>query len=118
LAGRFSTACDAAVLGVGRGAFIEHFSKWRIDARTAPSTLPITAPMIFPYIVITIVGHVLVIGLLHYEMSGAHVAPWIYLAWTVPAAIVLPILMLPSAKGAVVGFQWAKGMHGFGAPSP
>ena len=71
-----------------------------------------------PYIVITIVGHVLVIGLLHYEMSGAHVAPWIYLAWTVPAAIFLPILILPSVKGAVVGFQWAKGMHGFGTPSP
>ena len=69
-----------------------------------------------PYIVITIVGHILVIGLLHYEMSGARVAPLVYLAWTVPAAILLPLFMLPSVKGAVVAFQWARGMHGF-APS-
>lgn len=69
-----------------------------------------------PYIVITIVGHILVVGLLHHQMSGASLAPWVYLAWMVPAAIVLPIAMLPSVKGAVVGFQWAKGMHGLGSP--
>jgi uncharacterized protein (DUF983 family) len=35
------------------------------------------------------------------------------MAWLVPAAIILPLIMLPSIKGAVVGLQWAKQMHGF-----
>jgi len=67
-----------------------------------------------PYIAITIVGHILVAGLLHYEMSGAQIAPWVYLAWTIPLAIILPLIMLPPIKGSVVAFQWTKGMHGLG----
>jgi uncharacterized protein (DUF983 family) len=66
-----------------------------------------------PYIAITIVGHILVAFLLHYELSGAPLAPWVYLAWLVPAAVILPLIMLPSIKGAVIAFQWARGMHGF-----
>ena len=66
-----------------------------------------------PYIAITIVGHILVVGIMHYEMSGAQIAPWIYLAWSVPLSIILPLLMLPSIKGGVVGLQWANRMHGF-----
>lgn len=68
-----------------------------------------------PYVAITIVGHILVIGIMHFEMTGAHIAPWVYLAWTLPLAVVLPLLMLPSIKGGVVAFQWSKGMHGLGA---
>lgn len=67
-----------------------------------------------PYVAITIVGHILVIGIMHFEMTGAHIAPWVYLVWTLPLAVVLPLLMLPSIKGGVVAFQWSKGMHGFG----
>ena len=67
-----------------------------------------------PYVAITIVGHILVIGIMHFEMTGAHVAPWVYLVWTLPLAVVLPLLMLPSIKGGVVAFQWSKGMHGLG----
>jgi uncharacterized protein (DUF983 family) len=51
--------------------------------------------------------------LLHYELSDAPLAPWVYLAWLVPAAIILPLIMLPSIKGAAIAFQWARGMHGF-----
>lgn len=65
------------------------------------------------YIAITIVGHILVVGLMHFQMSEGEIAPWVYLAWLVPLAIILPLLILPSIKGAVVGFQWARGMHGF-----
>ena len=31
----------------------------------------------------------------------------------VPLAIILPLITLPSIKGAVVGLQWANRMHGF-----
>lgn len=33
-------------------------------------------------------------------------------------AIVLSLLLLPRIKGAFVGLQWARRMHGFGDPAP
>lgn len=65
------------------------------------------------YIAITIVGHVLIVGAVHFQLSGAEIAPWVYLAWLLPLAIVLPLVMLPSIKGGIVGVQWALRMHGF-----
>ena len=68
-----------------------------------------------PYIAIFIVGHVLVGWMLHAEMSGP-VDPMLYVWTMIPAAIILPLIMLPSIKGAVVGLQWANYMHGFDPP--
>lgn len=68
-----------------------------------------------PYIGITIVGHILIVGIMHYELSGAAIEPWVYLVIAVPLALILPLVLLPSIKGAVVGLQWANRMHGFGA---
>ncbi len=65
-----------------------------------------------PYIAIFIVGHVLVGWMLHAEMSGP-VDPMLYVWTMIPAAILLPLIMLPSIKGAVVGLQWANYMYGF-----
>ena len=65
-----------------------------------------------PYIAIFIVGHVLVGAMLHMEMTQA-ASPMTYLLTLLPAAVILPLIMLPSIKGAVVGLQWAAGMHGF-----
>ena len=65
-----------------------------------------------PYIAITIVGHILVLGMLHMEMTML-VSPITYLYTMVPLAIILPLLMLPSIKGGIVGLQWANRMHGF-----
>jgi uncharacterized protein (DUF983 family) len=70
-----------------------------------------------PYIAIFIVGHVLVGWMLHAEMSGP-VNPMLYVWTMIPAAIILPLLMLPSIKGAVVGLQWANYMHGFEPSGP
>ena len=39
-----------------------------------------------------------------------------YLLIMLPLGIVLPLAMLQPIKGAVVGLQWAKRMHGFGKP--
>ena len=66
-----------------------------------------------PYIAIMIVGHLLVAVMLHMEMVW-HVNPLTYLYTMVPLAIILPLAILPSIKGAIVGFQWANRMHGFG----
>lgn len=65
-----------------------------------------------PYIAILIVGHLIVGAMLHLEFSY-EIAPWVYVATMVPAALILPLLMLPSIKGAIVGLQWAQRMHGF-----
>lgn len=66
-----------------------------------------------PYIAIMIVGHLLVLAMLHMEMVW-HVNPLTYLYTMVPLAVILPLVMLPSIKGAIVGLQWANGMYGFG----
>ncbi len=66
-----------------------------------------------PYLSIIIVGHIIVGLMLHLEMAYQDVAPWVYVVTMVPAAIVLPLLLLPSIKGAVVGLQWANKMYGF-----
>lgn len=67
-----------------------------------------------PYIVIFIIGHLLVGVMLHLEMTHS-APPWVYLATMLPLAVILPLIMLPSIKGGVVGLQWAAGMHGFDA---
>jgi uncharacterized protein (DUF983 family) len=67
----------------------------------------------FPaYIVIVIVGHILVPLVL---MVETHIAPpfWVgMLVWPI-AVVVLGLALLQPVKGAIVGMQWALGMHGF-----
>jgi uncharacterized protein (DUF983 family) len=65
-----------------------------------------------PYLSILIVGH-LIVGLMLELEFHAEIAPWVYFATMVPAALILPLILLPSIKGAVVGLQWAQRMHGF-----
>lgn len=65
-----------------------------------------------PYLAIMIVGHLLVGIMLHLEMVW-HVNPVVYLYTMIPLAVILPLGLLPSIKGAVVGLQWAQRMHGF-----
>ena len=65
-----------------------------------------------PYIAILIVGHLIVGLMLELELH-ASIEPWVYLVTMVPAALILPLIMLPSIKGAIVGMQWATRMHGF-----
>jgi uncharacterized protein (DUF983 family) len=66
-----------------------------------------------PYIAIMIVGHILVGLMLHMDMVW-HVDPLTYLYTMVPLAVILPLAMLPSIKGSIVGLQWANRMYGFG----
>lgn len=66
-----------------------------------------------PYIAITIVGHIIIFLMLHLDMEY-HVQPITYVYTMIPLAIVLPLAMLPSIKGAIVGLQWANRMYDFG----
>ena len=65
-----------------------------------------------PYIAIVIVGHLIIFAMLHMEMVW-HVSPAVYLYTMLPLGIVLPLAMLPSIKGFIVGLQWGNRMHGF-----
>ncbi|KPH82207.1 DUF983 domain-containing protein [Bosea vaviloviae] len=66
-----------------------------------------------PYVVITIVGHIIVGGILLAEKyadwsMGMHMAIW-------PAlTVILSLLLMQPVKGGVIGLQWAMRMHGFG----
>lgn len=64
------------------------------------------------YLVVLVIGHILVpfvvAANLRFDIStGVQMALW-------PAiALVLAMVMIQPAKGAVIGFQWARRMHGF-----
>jgi uncharacterized protein (DUF983 family) len=66
-----------------------------------------------PYVAITIVGHIIIFLMLHMDMSYK-IQPITYLLTMIPLAIILPLIMLPSIKGAIVGLQWSLRMYGFG----
>ncbi len=65
-----------------------------------------------PYFTITLVGHIVVPGLLLMERF---LAPpmWVQAAIWLPATVILSLLLLPPIKGALIGLQWANYMHGF-----
>jgi uncharacterized protein (DUF983 family) len=67
----------------------------------------------FPaYIVIVIVGHIVVPLVLLVET--AYAPPYWFSATLWPSlTAVLALALLQPVKGAVVGLQWALGMHGF-----
>ena len=65
-----------------------------------------------PYIIITIVGHIVVGGLLLAEQY----ADWSFTTYMVIwplLTVVLSMALMQPVKGAVIGLQWAFHMHGF-----
>ena len=66
-----------------------------------------------PYFTIFVVGHIVVPLMLMLEQR---VAPpeWVHMALWIPLTLLLSFYFLPRIKGALIGFQWAKRMHGFG----
>lgn len=66
-----------------------------------------------PYLTVFVVGHLVVALFMAMEEVGdlsllAHLAIWI------PVTLVLSLGLLRPFKGATIGLQWAKRMHGFG----
>ena len=65
------------------------------------------------YLSILIVGHLMVPVLLTlWEVFRP--APIVLAGIACSLAVVLALYLLPRLKGAMIAYQWAKGMHGFG----
>lgn len=67
------------------------------------------------YLTILVVGH-LMAPLLLWVYPVFRPGPWTIIAIFATGTVVLSLLLLPRFKGALVGLQWAKRMHGFGGP--
>ena len=67
-----------------------------------------------PYIVMVIVGHIVGYGILMSE-TRFEWPLWVHLATWPALTIILSFALMQPVKGAVVGLQYALGMHGFGA---
>lgn len=69
----------------------------------------------FPaYVTILLVGKLLVAGMISVEFAWAPPA-WVHWAIWPAMTVGLSLWLLPRVKGAIVGMQWAYGMHGFGS---
>jgi len=65
------------------------------------------------YFTILIVGHILVPIALLVQTKWSPDVSWL-LGIGIPTIIISCLLLLPRIKGALVAFQWARHMHGFG----
>jgi uncharacterized protein (DUF983 family) len=71
-----------------------------------------------PYFTMLIVGHV-VIGLLLSTEVYFRPPMWVEAAVWGPVLVLMSLWLLPRIKGALIGYQWALRMHGFGlGPDP
>jgi uncharacterized protein (DUF983 family) len=67
-----------------------------------------------PYVTMLIVGHVVVAGILAAEDLWPDLPVLLgSILWAL-LAVALSLVLLPRVKGALVGYQWAMRMHGFG----
>ena len=66
-----------------------------------------------PYIVVTIMGHLVLGGFMMTEMLLT-LSSWGHLAIWVPITIIGSLALMQPVKGGVIGLQWALRMHGFG----
>ncbi len=66
------------------------------------------AGLFLPFVVITLVIHVVAFVMLDMEVNG-HGSPLFYIYVLVPLTLVLTLGILPSAKGAIIGLMWSKG---------
>ncbi|MFO0996747.1 MAG: DUF983 domain-containing protein [Alphaproteobacteria bacterium] len=66
-----------------------------------------------PYFTVLVVGHIIVpLSLVAEQLFEPPV--WLQLALWLPLTLVASLALLPRIKGALIGLQWANGMHGFG----
>jgi uncharacterized protein (DUF983 family) len=66
-----------------------------------------------PYFTMMIVLHFVISGLLTVEQTYSP-ATWVQLSIWLPVSLVSALWLLPRVKGALIGIQWARRMHGFG----
>lgn len=68
-----------------------------------------------PYFVMTITAHIVIGGIFYFEKYHS-LDLWLQAAIWCPTLILLSLWLLPRVKGALIGYQWALRMHGFGEP--
>ena len=68
------------------------------------------------YLTLLIVCHVIGAGVLFSDEILPNAPLIIAISFWLAATALMSILILPRMKGAVVGYQWALRMHGFGNP--
>ncbi|ACA20924.1 protein of unknown function DUF983 [Methylobacterium sp. 4-46] len=68
-----------------------------------------------PYLVIFIVGHVVGLAILESQMRLDELPLWFELTFWPAVTLIMALALLQPVKGAVVGLQYALGMHGFSA---
>ncbi|HYC25481.1 MAG TPA: DUF983 domain-containing protein [Roseiarcus sp.] len=66
------------------------------------------------YITMLIVGHLVVGGVIAGEEIWPHAPMWLAAFAWLWVTLGLSLTILPRVKGALVGYQWALRMHGFG----
>lgn len=69
-----------------------------------------------PYVVITIVGHLVLGAVVAMEEVAPDFPIWAHMAIWPATALILSLALLPPIKSALIAIQWSLGMHGFGAP--
>ncbi|SDI17408.1 DUF983 domain-containing protein [Lutimaribacter saemankumensis] len=67
------------------------------------------------YLTILIVGHIMA-PLLHIVFVQFRPEPLILFTIFAIGCVALSLYLLPRLKGAMIGFQWARYMHGFAKP--
>lgn len=67
------------------------------------------------YLTILVVGHLVVVAM-HVLWAHFRPEPLVLATLLTVLAVGLSLWLLPRFKGAIVGFQWARRMHGFGGP--
>jgi uncharacterized protein (DUF983 family) len=65
------------------------------------------------YLTILVVGHILGFAM-HFIWVQFRPEPMVFATLLSVLAVGLSLWLLPRFKGAIVGFQWARRMHGFG----
>lgn len=65
------------------------------------------------YLTILVVGHILGFAM-HFIWVQFRPEPLVFATILTVFAVGLSLWLLPRFKGAIVGFQWARRMHGFG----
>lgn len=69
------------------------------------------------YITIMIIAHMFVPALMLVYLAWRP-SPLVMAVWFCIATVVATLLLLPIAKGGMVGLQWARRMHGFDETAP
>ncbi len=68
------------------------------------------------YLTMFVVGHFIVAGILASEDIWPNSPIWLVGILACAAATLASLWLLPRIKGALIGYQWAMRMHGFGGP--